>query len=170
MAESSAQLSLDPMAEHAEALRGHTLVLYDGICVMCNRTVRVLLANDPAGHLRFTPIEGALGQAMLARHPGLFAGKTREGKPAALSAQSVVVLTDVLTPAEQAHKRSDASIAAMRLLQSPWPLAAAVLHAVPRPLRDLGYRLVAWLRYPVFGKYAVCPRPTESERGRIVGL
>jgi predicted DCC family thiol-disulfide oxidoreductase YuxK len=157
------------IAPYEDALRGRTLVLYDGVCVMCNRTIRVLLANDAAGRLRFTPIEGALGQAMLARHPGLFSEPKRNGKPEAAAAQSVVVIVDALTAQETAFKRSDAAIEAMRRLRAPWPLLAMLLQTVPQVLRDGVYRLVARLRYPLFGRYAACPRPVGAEREHILG-
>ena len=160
---------MDGVLQAYEAeLRGLTLVLFDGVCVMCNRTIRVLMRNDPAGRLRFTPIEGALGQAMLGRHPELAVG--HGGTSDRTSLDSVVVMVDVWTPGERVYLRSEAAIRAMRQLRRPWPLAARLLGWVPRFVRDAGYKVVARLRYPVFGKLPRCPVPTEAERGRILGV
>jgi len=148
------------------ALRGKAVLLFDGVCVMCNRTVRVLLRHEPSGRLVFTPIEGELGRALLARHPEietkLGSGRESDG--------SVVLLLDALTAEERALTRSDAGIAVMRMLRAPWPLAGGLLRLVPRVVRDFGYRMVARFRYRVFGRLARCPAPGSGEQGRIIGV
>jgi predicted DCC family thiol-disulfide oxidoreductase YuxK len=151
---------------HETVLRGKAVLLFDGVCVMCNRTVRVLLRNEPSGRLMFTPIEGELGRALLARHPEI-AAKLGSGRE---SDGSVVLLLDALTGEERALTRSDAGIAVMRMLRAPWPLAGGLLRLVPRVVRDFGYRMVARLRYRVFGRLARCPASDAGERGRIIGV
>jgi len=56
----------------------------------------------------------------------------------------------------------------LRELPSPWPAAAAALRLVPRPLRALGYRLVARWRYRIWGRLESCPLPTTEERERFL--
>ncbi len=150
------------LAQYEDQLRGRALVLYDGVCGFCNRVVHFLMPRDRADRLRYAPLESGLARAMLARHPSL--GQTAE------TMQSVVLVLDALTPLESVQQRSDAVLAGMRLLPSPWPLLAAVLRIVPRLVRDVGYRIVARLRYRIFGRYAACPIPSPTERKRILGV
>jgi predicted DCC family thiol-disulfide oxidoreductase YuxK len=64
--------------------------------------------------------------------------------------------------------RSDAVLALLSRLPSPWPTVAGALRLVPRPLRDLAYRLVARWRYRVWGRLETCPIPTAEERNRFL--
>jgi predicted DCC family thiol-disulfide oxidoreductase YuxK len=56
------------------------------------------------------------------------------------------------------------------ILGGGWAVLGRVLVVVPRPLRELGYGVVARVRYRVFGKYAACPIPEPGLRSRMVGL
>lgn len=149
------------LLKEEEAIRGRALVLYDGVCGLCNRVVHLLLRYDRADRLRYAPLDSDIARAMLRRHPSL--PQTHE------SAQSVIVFLNCLTPRESVHQRSDAVLAGMRSLPKLWKVAALLLGLIPRTLRDSAYRIVARLRYRLFGRYATCPIPTEAERSRILG-
>jgi predicted DCC family thiol-disulfide oxidoreductase YuxK len=129
------------------------LLLYDGVCGLCDRTVQFLLARDARGHLAFAPLQG----------PTAAAARVRLGFPSELS--TVVLVTNPGTPNERAYLRSDAVLRALEGLGGTWRLAA-VLRVVPRALRDPLYELVARHRYRWFGRLGSCrlPSPEQAER------
>jgi predicted DCC family thiol-disulfide oxidoreductase YuxK len=129
------------------------LLLYDGVCGLCDRTVQFLLARDARGRLAFAPLQG----------PTAAAARARLGFPAELS--TVVLITDPGTPAERAHLCSDAVLRALEGLGGAWRLAA-VLRIVPRALLDPLYGLVARHRYRWFGRFESCrlPDPAQADR------
>lgn len=127
------------------------ILLYDGECGFCSRTVLFLYARDPEARLRFAALASPVGAQLLARH--------------ALAAdRSTVVLVD----AEGAHVRSTAVLRAVRLLRAPWPALAALARLVPRRARDGVYRLVARHRHRLARAVDACARPTPALRARML--
>ena len=70
--------------------------------------------------------------------------------------------------AERVLARSEAVLALIAELPRPWPVVARVLGWIPRPVRDLGYRLIARWRYRIWGRLENCPLPTAGERNRFL--
>jgi predicted DCC family thiol-disulfide oxidoreductase YuxK len=140
------------------AIEDRALLLYDGVCALCNGSVSFLLKHDRHDQLRYAPLQSALGREMLAR-AGIY-----------LIPDGVVLITNALTPAERVYRRSDAAAAALELLRPPWSPLGRLLRLVPRPLRELGYRIVARLRYRLFGRYDTCPIPPPAQRARLLGV
>jgi predicted DCC family thiol-disulfide oxidoreductase YuxK len=152
-----AKMSPDP----AEPRPGPVL-LYDGECGLCNRAVRALLRMDRRGILRFATLQGAPGQAWLRAH-GLPQGDF----------ESMVFVRDwegagTGGPADYAL-RTDGLVAALEVCGGLGGVLAWI-RFVPRPLRDGAYRIVARIRYRVFGAWK--PRPLarpEYEKRFITG-
>ena len=115
------------------------LVVFDGDCILCSRSMRLLARADRKGQFRMTPAQQPLGQALYA-HLGLPTDRF----------DTYLVLADGLI-----HQRSDALVAMARRLPWPWR-AAALLRLVPRRLRDGGYDLLARNRYRLFGRKVAC--------------
>jgi len=139
------------------AIEGRGLLLYDGVCALCNGVVQFLLNRDGRGVLRFAPLQSSLGRETLGRfHP--------QSVP-----DGVVLVADALTARERIYYRSDAVAAALEMLPSPWRLVGRVLRLVPRSLREFGYGVVARIRYRLFGRYDVCPLPPPGMRDRLLG-
>lgn len=103
------------------------LILYDGVCDFCSAAVRLVRANDPAARFRFAPLASAAGRAAATA-----AGRTPDAAPSLL-----------LADADGVHAESEAVIRIGRRLRAPWPLVAAGVAAIPRPLRDAAYRWIA---------------------------
>lgn len=127
------------------------IVLYDGVCGLCSRTVRWLIRRDPQGHLAFAPLQGETAARLRARHPEI---------PQTL--ESVV-----LVEGDRVHLRSKAFLYGARWLKRPWRWAYHV-RWLPGPVLDLGYRLIARLRYRMFGKVDACELPAPAERARFL--
>jgi predicted DCC family thiol-disulfide oxidoreductase YuxK len=143
--------------EHPPAAPGRTILLYDGLCPLCNGFVRFLLRQDRRQIFFFAPLQGALAQTLLTRH-GI--------DPTALD--TVVLVLAEGTPAEWLLVRSDAATQALVMLGGGWALWARILQRLPRGLREARYRFVARWRYRIFGKYAACPLPAQKHAARFL--
>lgn len=137
---------------------GVPVLLYDGSCGLCARSVQFVLNNEHGSRvLRFATLQGRHGAAALAATPAL------EG------VDSVIWLQPL--PNGQAPRvlvRSDAVLAVMRHLGGPWTWLARLGGLVPRMSRDALYRIVARYRYRVFGKEQACLLPTPEQRTRFI--
>ena len=145
-------------------IEGRALLLYDGVCGLCNGVVKLLLRHDKLDKLRYAPIQSALGREILDRFG-------EESFPNGVVLITDVLRSDVLSSKERLYRRSDAVAAALQLLGTPsWRLLGKALALVPRPLREWGYGIVARLRYRVFGRYTTCPVPLPNQRSRLLGV
>src|SRR5258707_13859670 len=146
------------------AIQGRALLLYDGVCALCNGVVQFLMKRDRRDKFRYAPLQSGLGRKVLAR----FDIHTFPN--------GVILLTDALTAGEHLQQRSDAVAEALQLVGAPggnggyWRLAGRALGLVPRPLRDWGYGIVARFRYRLFGRYDTCPIPPPEQRSRLLGM
>jgi predicted DCC family thiol-disulfide oxidoreductase YuxK len=140
------------------AIEGRTLLLYDGVCALCNGSVKFMMKHDRQDRFRYAPLQSDLGREMLARFD---IQRFPDG---------VVLVTDVLTPAERIFHRSGAISESLQRLSGPWRMAGKLLAILPGPLRDWGYGFVARYRYRLFGRYDTCPVPSPEERSRLLGV
>ena len=129
------------------------VLLYDGVCALCNGAVRWILEQDRRGEFRFAAL-----QSGYARHELSLRGVD----PDRLA--TVYVLAD-----GRLYSRSRAGIEIGRRLGGKWKVAAAVAWLVPWFLRDWAYEWVARNRYQKFGKYESCPVPPPQVRERFLG-
>jgi predicted DCC family thiol-disulfide oxidoreductase YuxK len=125
-------------------------VFYDGVCGLCDRLVQFLLRRDRHDALRFAPLQGELASRALPRH-GRDASKL----------DTVYVIERYATADERLYERSRAVLHVVGQLGGAWRLVAA-LRVLPAPLTDLVYRLVARVRYRVFGKLDHCVVPSPE--------
>ena len=127
------------------------VVLFDGVCNLCNGAVRFIAANDPDGTFAFLSLQSARAQALL----GERACDSREP-------DSVVLLRNGVI-----YERSDAVLHIALGLRAPWPLAFAAI-LIPHAWRDALYRWVARNRYRWFGRTENCPLPGPGLRERFL--
>lgn len=138
-------------------LRKDAVLLYDGVCGLCDGVVQFVLAHDRTGTLRFATLQGAYAAEVFIRHPELRA------------VDSLVLLQPAsATSAETVMIRSDAALALAQYLGRGWAFLAMVLRVIPRVVRDVGYNMVARSRYRVFGRRDACRLPSVSERTRFI--
>ncbi len=134
------------------------VVFFDGVCALCDGTVRFLLARDRRRALRFAPLQGETATA----EPAL-AEMLEHHQP---ELWSVVYLRGEGERAELLT-RSDAILAILGDLGGFWRLLA-VARLVPRALRDRVYDLVGRNRYRWFGRFEACRLPRPGEAGRFL--
>ena len=128
-----------------------SIVLFDGVCNLCNGAVQFIINRDPEGRFAFASLQSAAGQAYL-RQFGL---------------STDAFDTFVLVEGEKAYTRSTAALRIARRLPGAWRLLYALV-IVPRPVRDWGYGLVARNRYRLFGRRDSCMMPTPGLKAKFL--
>ena len=126
------------------------ILLFDGVCNLCNGAVRFIVRFDAVGRFQFAPLQSDVGQALLERH-GLSTDDF----------DSAVLIED-----GEYTTKSTAALRIARRLDGPWPLLYPLI-ALPEGVRDGAYDLVAEYRYRVFGKKDECPVPDPEIRDRF---
>jgi predicted DCC family thiol-disulfide oxidoreductase YuxK len=126
------------------------VVLYDGECGLCHRSVKFLLERD-RNRLWYAPLQGETAAALRAEHPAI---------PQTLES---VVLVD----GGKVHLRSKAFLYVAKYLPRPWRWAYH-FRWLPAVVLDLGYRVIASLRYRIWGKYDSCQRPTADQQAHLL--
>jgi predicted DCC family thiol-disulfide oxidoreductase YuxK len=135
----------------------HPILLYDGVCGLCNQLVQFVLKRDANEVFRFASLQSAFASRVLARQ-GL--------NPTDLDTFYVVINYEEAN--EVLLLRSDAVAYVLKQLRGIYLTAAFILAILPRFLRDWAYSLVARNRYRIFGRYDTCPLPSESTRSRFL--
>ena len=126
------------------------VILYDGVCVFCSRWIRFVAARDVNGRFRFTAIQSGYG-TRLAQAFGIDPDDPD---------------TNAVIHGGEVFFKSDAALTVLGALPG-WGWVR-VLRAVPKPLRDAVYNLVARNRYRIFGKYEECFVPDAELRARVI--
>lgn len=129
---------------------GAAIIVFDGVCVLCNGWVRFLLRRDRRRRYRFASMQSASGREMLLAH--------------GLDADDPVSF--LLLEGERAWTDTDAIARVLGGLGGVWRVAAW-LRLLPRPLRDPPYRWLARNRYRWFGTTA-CLIPDPEQRTRFL--
>jgi len=147
MTEASGARQLEP---------GRHLLLYDGVCGLCDRFVRFVLVHDHRRRFRFAALQGAVGRELVAR-----LGRDPD------RLETVHVIVDYPSGAGRVLSRSAAALFVVAELGWPWRLAT-VLRWAPSALLDRLYDRVAASRYRLFGRHSACPAPDPDYRDRFL--
>jgi predicted DCC family thiol-disulfide oxidoreductase YuxK len=139
------------MGEDRESGGVSPVLLFDGVCNLCNGAVRFVIERDPAGLFRFAPLQSERGRELLA------------GCALPLEGLDTMVLVE----GGRCYTRSESALRIAARLSGGWPLLG-VLRLVPRPLRDRAYGYLAANRYRWFGKSESCLAPTPELRARFL--
>ena len=126
------------------------LVLFDGVCNLCNGAVQFIIARDPYARFSFAALQSEGGQGVLKAY-GL----------ATDALESFVYIEE-----QKAYRRSSAALRVLRDLGGFWKLFYVFI-IIPRPVRDFVYDLVAKSRYSIFGKRDSCMVPSPDLRKRF---
>lgn len=127
------------------------VILFDGVCNLCNGAVDFILRHEATDELRFAALQSEVG-ARLAKGCGLGGGEME---------------TLVLVEGERCYTQSAAALRIANHLKYPWRLLS-ILILVPRPWRDRIYAYIARRRYLWFGKRDTCRLPTAEEKSRFL--
>ncbi len=128
-----------------------TIVLFDGVCMLCSKIVRFIINYDKKDTFRFTAIQGEPGKNL--------AGDLNNpaGDPG----------TVILIEKGKYYYRSAAVLRIFKKLPGGWSLLYALI-IIPAPVRDFFYKFVAKKRYGWFGRYDECLIPDDSIREKFI--
>jgi predicted DCC family thiol-disulfide oxidoreductase YuxK len=127
------------------------ILLFDGVCNLCNGMVRFTLKRDPEGKFKFAALQSESGRLMLAQFD--------------LAADDIHSI--VFIQGDTCYLKSSAILRILKELGGGWKLFYMFL-IIPRPVRDFFYNLVARSRYQIFGKRETCMVPTPEIQERFL--
>ena len=131
---------------------GQPLVLFDGICNLCESTVRFIIGRDRNARFRFAALQSAAAQQLLLDHQ--YAGD---------ELGSVLLIVD-----GKLYSKSRAGLQIAKRLDGAWPLLYYVFFWVPQFVANPIYDFIGNRRYRWFGRKEACWIPTEDLRRRFV--
>lgn len=131
------------------------VLLYDGVCGFCNKSVQTILRHDRRGQMRFAALQSDYGKSLIARHPEL------------QNVDSLIYVEKPATTDERVFMRSTGALRVAAYLGGAWKLLL-VFRIVPRVVRDFFYDLFARYRYKLFGKHDMCLLPSPDVRARFL--
>lgn len=125
------------------------VLLFDGVCNLCNAVVQFVLTHDPHGRVHFASQQSTFGQRTI--------------QNCGLSGIEGVVLLE----GERVYTHSDAALRLLSYLPAPlrW---LSHLRVIPKGLREIVYRFIARNRYRLFGKREVCMMPRPEWKARFL--
>lgn len=129
--------------------RAHVIVLFDGVCNLCNRVVQFVIQHDGTDQFRFAAIQSEYVRGLVDQ------GWIVEGP------DSVMVLEGGML-----YQKSDAALRIARRLNRPWYLMWYA-RFVPKRWRDGMYDWIAKNRYHWFGRQMTCMVPTPELRKKF---
>jgi len=128
------------------------VILFDGVCNLCNAWVRFVARHDPTSIFRFAAQQSPIGQAMIADHIN----------------GSQQLSSVILIAGDSVYTESTAVLEVCARLDPPWSWIASA-RVIPRRLRDSCYRFVVRHRYQWFGRTDICQVPSADVRSRFIG-
>lgn len=123
------------------------VILFDGVCNLCNSSVLLVIKYDPKKLFRFASIQGDYGQQILKRF---------HLPPTSLG-------SFILVDENQIYTQSTGALKVVKRLSGLWPLMYAFI-IIPPFIRDIVYNLIAKNRYKWFGKKDNCAVPSAALR------
>lgn len=135
---------------------GGPVLLFDGHCAFCAASVRFVLRHERRQTLRFAPLDGSYGRALIASHPEMAQADSMIWFERGSGGASDVIVT-----------HSAAAVRVARYLGGLWQLAGILL-ILPRALRDAGYRRIATHRHRLMRESEDCLIPTPQTAQRFL--
>lgn len=129
------------------------LIIYDGLCVLCNGYIKFLLKRDFEDIFRLTPTSTITAKRIL--------------KKITTTSDTIYLIRNYLSTEPKYYVKSDAILIGISELGGIYKLFL-ILRAIPRPLRDAIYELNAKYRYRLFGQYEKCPIPSGEIKKRFI--
>ena len=129
----------------------YDIVLFDGVCNLCNAAVDLIIRNDKAGNFKVGALQDEKSRSILEEY----------------TIDPEYLDSIVLIRGDQVFYRSRAALEISKKLRGLWPLLYAFI-VVPNIIRDPVYNWIADNRYSWFGKKDTCRLPTPEEKERFL--
>ncbi|WP_199610765.1 thiol-disulfide oxidoreductase DCC family protein [Flocculibacter collagenilyticus] len=131
--------------------RGDRVILFDGVCKLCNAWSKFIIAYDTKRKFKLCSVQSDEGQQILS-HFGL---------------STIEFSTMLYVESERCFAQSTAFFKIMSELGFPWKILC-IFSVIPRSLRDWLYDCIALNRYRLFGRYDTCLLPTADHNDRFI--
>lgn len=132
-------------------MENNPIILFDGVCNLCNGSVQFVLKHDKQKHFRFAALQSAAGQALLKKH----------------NLHETIFNSFVLIKEGKPYLKSTAALIVAKELNGPIKILYAFI-IVPTFLRNTVYNFIAKNRYKWFGKQESCMIPTPDIQSRFL--
>jgi predicted DCC family thiol-disulfide oxidoreductase YuxK len=126
------------------------VILFDGVCNLCDRSVQFILKRDPNGYFKFASLQSESGQKLLTKH-----------------GFNTDINSFVLVEDEKVFVKSSAALRVCLRLKGAWKMLS-ILRFIPPSIRDFFYDIVAKNRYKWFGKKESCMLPSPQWKNRFL--
>ncbi len=132
-------------------LQNSKILLFDGVCNLCNNTVQFIIKRDKKGKIQFASLQSEFGQK-----------KTLEANLPLEDLKSIIFIENGTI-----YTRSTGALKMTKYLDGIWKIAYIFI-IIPRPIRDFFYNIIAANRYRWFGKSEECMMPTTDIKSRFI--
>ncbi|MDO6736928.1 thiol-disulfide oxidoreductase DCC family protein [Wenyingzhuangia sp. 2_MG-2023] len=139
------------MKKIEDILKKHPIVLFDGVCNLCNTSVQIVIKNDVKNIFKFAPLQNPEVQIYLQNQKEDFNG-----------VDSILLLTP-----QKIYTKSSAALTIAKNLKGMYALLY-VFYLIPKPIRDLVYDFIAKNRYRWYGKQDQCMIPTKALKNKFL--
>lgn len=134
-----------------EELKKHKIILFDGVCNLCNSSVVFVIKRDKKNVFKFAPLQSEIGEQLVASH-GIDTSKT----------DSIILVEE-----NRHYIKSTAGLRIARHLSGGWPLLYAFM-IVPNFIRNWVYDFIARNRYKWYGRRESCMIPTPELKSKFL--
>lgn len=128
------------------------ILLFDGVCNLCNASVSFVLKRDTKKKFLFASLQSDIAKELLSKHPDYIT-----------KLQSIVLLKEA-----KVYDKSTAALHLAKDLNAAWPLLYYLFIWVPKCIRDAVYSVISKNRYKWFGKQESCSIPTKEQKDRFL--
>jgi predicted DCC family thiol-disulfide oxidoreductase YuxK len=146
------------MSHQVPQASGQHLILYDGVCGLCNRLNAFVLPRDPQGKFHFAPLQSEAGASSLRQ----FGQDPRD-------LNTFYIVTNYRSGSPHLLSKARAALFVAGQIGGIWRLAT-IFGVLPDSLLNAVYDVIARYRYRLFGKYDACPLPSAEHKRRFIGL
>lgn len=129
----------------------HDIILFDGVCNLCNGAVTFIIKHDKKDSFRFAALESAFGRELLATH----------------NIDSTVTDSIILVRGNSAFAKAEAALHIAKKMSGLWPLLH-VFNVLPNKVNNFFYDYIARNRYKWFGKKESCMIPTPALKSKFL--
>jgi len=131
-------------------LENKKIILFDGVCNLCNNSVNFIISRDTKSIFLFVPLQSDFGKELTAKM----------NIPPKID--SIILVSE-----NKYYIKSDAVIEIIQELKWYWRMFI-IIKILPRKFRDLLYNFIANNRYKWFGKRDSCMIPDENVKSRFL--
>lgn len=143
------------MENHSDVTISHKskqgIILFDGVCVLCNSAVRFIIRYDKKGYFKFASLQSPFAKILL----------NNRNLPLT-EMQSIILIDD-----DTVYTMSDAILNICKKLDGIWPVFY-VFKLLPLSFRNYLYKIIAKYRYAWFGIYESCKLPSDKIKARFL--